>query len=114
MNAPRPLRRLSNIHYRASNGTDFVFDFELRSGDGWRIHIRCQPDYQNWSASAEATHRLGDMDHPYICWDSPITSLDDAYKIAALWSESTLAYVSTGVFRPPESMPPIRDNTGIR
>jgi len=113
MSAPNPLRHLSNIRYRASNGTDFVFDFELRSSDGWRIHIKRQPGYRNRPTSAEATHRLGTRERPYICWDSPIRSLRDAYGITALWSECTLVYISTGVFRPPDPMPPIRDDTGI-
>ena len=114
MTTPNPLRRLSNIRYRASNGADFVFDFELRSRDGWRICIRRQPDYRNRQTSAEATHRLGTRERPFICWDSPIASLGDAYRIAALWSESTLVYISTGLFRPPDPMPPIRDDTGIQ
>lgn len=112
MNSPNPLRWLSNIRYRASNGTDFVFDFELRSDHGWRIHIKRQPDYRNRPTSAEATHRLGTRERPYICWDSPIASLNDAYRIAALWSESTLVYIATGLFEPPDALPPIRDRTG--
>lgn len=114
MSAPNPLRRVSSIRYRASNRSDFVFDFELLPRDGWRIYIKWQPDYRDRLASADATHRLGMRERPYICWDAPIRSLGDAYRIAALWSESTLVYISTGLFRPPRPMPATRDETGLQ
>ncbi|MCY3925310.1 MAG: hypothetical protein OXG52_07355 [bacterium] len=103
---------LENIKYRASNGEDFMFDFELRD-DGWRVYITSQPRYRHRSASAHDTHRLGRAERPYICWTDPINGLDDAFGVAALWAEATLVYIATGRFNAPRRLPRLHDLTGL-
>ena len=92
---PRPSGPL-RIQYRTLDGTmDYEFCFVHLSG-GWRIYILDQPSYAGWPQDSHATHRHFDKVGPYICWDIPITTLEDAKKITARWAEATERYRKTG------------------
>ena len=104
------MTRLRNIKYRASNGEDFVFDFEFEPTRGWRVYIASQPGYGPRSRGGHETHRYGIGSRPYICWDSTIRSAEDARQVAAMWAEATLRYISSGVFTVPDDRPEVQDH----
>jgi hypothetical protein len=88
-----------HIVYRTRSGLYcFEFSIEKISPGAWRIFIIKQPDYASRSEDAHITHRLSDYSsgRRYVCWDSPIRTLDDAIKIAVAWAEGTEAYIRYG------------------
>lgn len=101
---------LRNIKYRASSGEDFDFDFDFDPRDGWRVYITSQPDYGSRSRGEHETHRYNTGGRPYICWDTPIRTAEDAREIAAMWAEATLHYIATGIFTVPGNRPEVRNH----
>lgn len=95
------------LRYRASDGRDFYFAFDLCPGGGWRIYVLSRPDYRGRSTTSVDTHLFTDERGPYICWDSPIGSFRDAQQVAAAWTEATLHYIRTGNFIVPPHAPPV-------
>ena len=93
--------------YRASNGQDFGFEFDLRAESGWRIYITAQPNYGSRSRAALDVHRYRDERGHYICWNRRIDSFRDAQQVAAAWAEATLHYIRTGNFTVPGHAPAI-------
>lgn len=95
------------LRYRASDGGDFDFEFDLRPGGGWRIYVLSRLDYRGRSTTSVAAHFYTDRRGAYICWDSRIDSFRDAQQVAAAWAEATLHYIQTGDFTVPPHAPPI-------
>lgn len=84
------------IYYRTKNGrSDYGFNIARLGNGQFRIYIVSQPSYGSRSTGAHPTHRLNDG-RPYICWDSPITSEEQARQIAAIWADKTEDYILHG------------------
>lgn len=92
--------RISYLTKDRSLDIDFVF---MDCGDiGWRIYIISSIDYKRVSStrsgSSACAHWLKESNetYPYICWNTKIESLEDAKKIAAVWSDCTAYYIANG------------------
>lgn len=73
------------------------FQFEYVSNAGkWKAYIDGDIDYRGRDTSFHATHRLGDGNRKYICWDRPVTSLNDMIEISKMWADATAKYIDTG------------------
>ena len=86
------------IKYRTSDGqADYEFSFEKTPNGDWQAYILSQPSYGRRSASPNETHTLTASDgRRYICWASPLHSVDEVKQVAALWSERTQRYITSG------------------
>jgi len=85
------------IAYRTTDNTvDYFFSFEEQYGGTWRAYVESQPSYRDRATDAHNTHRLSDGGRLYVCWTSPLRSLAEARKVAALWAEKTQNYIRTG------------------
>ncbi len=85
------------IFYRTRDGqADYYFSFERQPDGSWKVFILSQPVYQGRSTSLHDTHRLIDGGRHYICWTTPLWSLEDARNVAALWADKTQEYIATG------------------
>lgn len=84
--------------YRTKDGqADYKFKFETMPDGTERAYILQQPSYRGRAEGAHETHRYGlDTGTPYICYDPMPRSRKDSKAIAAAWSDSTQAYISTG------------------
>ncbi|NTW99429.1 MAG: hypothetical protein HGB35_05790 [Geobacteraceae bacterium] len=83
--------------YRTSDGlADYGFSFEKQADGIWRAYIDNQPSYQGRNTDAHSTHRLSDGARKYVCWTSPLRSLEEARQVAALWADKTQQYIRTG------------------
>jgi hypothetical protein len=89
--------RKHKAYYRTKDGTaDYQFMFEEIFEGCWHIYIESQPPYRGRDEDSHSTHRLPDGQRKYICWDGEIETLDEAKKVAALWSDKTQGYIKTG------------------
>ena len=88
---------MTTLKHRTLDGKgDYTFSLEY-GGNGYRAYIVQMPSYGNRNSSLHVTHRLlGTDNRYYICWSSPLHSLEDAKKVISLWSETTQAYITTG------------------
>ena len=93
--------------YRASDGTDFMFRIKPH-GRGWRAVVPHPPNYRGRNIYEGATH-LYEMHtaEPYVCWSETIHTPRQAIEVAAIWAESTIGYISTGRFAPPQHRPEV-------
>ena len=83
--------------YRTSDGNaDYSFLFEEQADGSWRAYIETQPSYRGRATDAHSTHRLSAGSRQYVCWTSPLGSLEDAKRVAALWADKTQDYIRTG------------------
>ncbi len=82
--------------YQTGFGNAYEFSFEKQADGSYRAHIVSQPSYGNRDASMHATHRLSDRSRYYICWSTPINSLESAKQIAATWATISDRYIITG------------------
>lgn len=90
------MRRLRD-YYRTSDGAAYYhFVFEEQSDGTWRAYIDKQPPYRGRATDAHSTHRLSEGSRKYVCWTSPLRSLKEAKKVAALWADATQQYIRTG------------------
>lgn len=89
--------RCSYLTKDRSLDIDFVF-MNCGSDIGWRIYIITPIDYKTRSRCSVDAHWLKELNetYPYICWDRKIQSLEDAKKIAAIWSDCTAYYIRHG------------------
>lgn len=100
------------LKYRAVGKVDYEFTFAwLPPDNSWRIYIVNQSQYGGRATSEFKTHRLGLGTRPYVCWDRPLRTYEDARAIAALWADCTQHYVATGDFAPPPDRGPVNDTT---
>jgi len=84
-------------YYRTTDGAaDYFFIFEEQPGDMWQAYIEAQPSYRGRPTDAHSTHRLSDGNRRYICWTTPLGSLEEAKQVAALWADKTQEYIRTG------------------
>jgi hypothetical protein len=86
-------------HYRTTDGsgTDYVFDIVENGPSDWRAYIVSQPAYGGRDEGTVASHRLGlGTGRPYVCWNKPIRTREDAKKVAAAWADGTQRYIRTG------------------
>lgn len=85
--------------YKTKAGTKFRFGFELRDKDGeenYVIFILSQPSYGGRDGDLHITHRIHEGDDYLVCWVGPVPTLEDAKIVAALWSDFTERYITTG------------------
>jgi len=93
LNGIQPTKR----SYRTSDGSaDYGFNFEKQSDGTWRAYIENQPSYRGRDTGAHSTHRLTDGARKYVCWTSPLRSLEEAKQVAGLWADKTQQYIRTG------------------
>ena len=86
--------------YTTTRGRTYEFDFKRLTDGSIRIDIIRQPDYRGRDSGCHATHRLNvDSGHPYICWTKPLSSVQEASKVAAGWAARTDVYIDTGVWK---------------
>ena len=90
--------RYTTLDRRHTFVFDFVYVEAIRS---WRIYITQQPSYRGRPQGAHQSHRLNDGRGPFICWDCPIGTLDEAKGVARVWADATQIYIETGRFPPP-------------
>ena len=84
-------------YYRTRDGrADYKFSFEQQSADAWRAYIVDQPPYAGQPDDAHSTHRLSDGGRKYVCWTSPLRTLEEAKQVAAFWADKTQEYIRTG------------------
>ena len=84
-------------YYRTSDGlADYKFIFEDQPDGTWRAYIQDQPPYLSRPTDSHSTHRLSDGNRKYVCWSTPLDSLEKAKKVAARWADETQKYISTG------------------
>jgi len=83
--------------YRTEDGADyFCFSFEKQADGSWRAYILEHPPYGERASDAHTTHRLSDGGRKYVCWSSPLQSLEQAEHVAKAWAEATQGYIRTG------------------
>lgn len=87
------------VYLANGNARDNVFLFNYRyvyvSGS-WRAYIERMPDLQGRDASGHKTHRLWDGDKPYVCWDTPVSTLEDMQTVSKVWGDNIIRYIRTG------------------
>jgi hypothetical protein len=100
------------LKYRAVGKADYEFTFAWLAPDNcWRVYIEDQPLYRGRNTSDVSTHRLGLGSRPYVCWDRPLPTYEDARAVAALWADCTQQYIATGFFVAPPGRGPVNDTT---
>lgn len=89
---------MSKIYYRTKDGrSDYGFSFERLSNGSIRPYIDSMPSYGNRGTGLHTTHRLTDSSgRYYVCWDSPLTDVEDVKQVVSLWSDLTQEYIKTG------------------
>ena len=102
---PAPARQASPnqtgpIVYFASNDfglSDREYRFDYRKEQGfWKAYIIKMPGLRGRSGSFHITHRLGTADAPFVCWDTPLRSLEDAQTVSRVWADHLQEYIATG------------------
>lgn len=84
------------VYYSLDGTAAFRFQFEAQADGGIRVCILEQPPYGGRDTSSQATHRLTDGAHRYICFEPLPRTREQARQIAKAWAELTLRYVRTG------------------
>lgn len=89
---------MSTIYYRTKDGrSDYGFSFQRLSDGSIRPYIDSMPSYGSRDTGLHTTHRLPDSTgRYYVCWDSPLTNIDDVKRVVSLWSDLTQEYIKTG------------------
>jgi hypothetical protein len=96
------------LKYRAVGKADYEFTFAWLAPDNcWRVYIEDQPLYRGRNTSDVSTHRLGLGSRPYVCWDRPLLTYEDARAVAALWADCTQQYIATGFLSPLRAAGPL-------
>ena len=83
--------------YTTGYGNTYEFSFEKQSDGSIRAYITRQPSYGSRDTDPHKIHRNRDGSRYYVCWDTPLRSLDDAKKVAAEWAKRTDRYIRSGV-----------------
>lgn len=105
---------IRGVEYRVRDGSrDYRFDFE-HVGTGWRIYITGRLDREITAASAYAVHMLRDGQRRYVCWDTPVATLNDAKRIAARWAEGVEVFRRTGRFASPADLSTVDRSASAR
>ena len=82
---------------RGRRASDKEFRFNYRKvGGSWRAYIVRMPSLGGRSDGLAATHRHIDNGHYYICWDTPVSTLQDMQNISRAWGDGILKYILTG------------------
>lgn len=89
-----------NLEYFTKDGqANYKFRFK-KIADAWRAYITEAPDYKKYSADRatdlHSTHRLTEGNNYYVCWNTPLKSIEDCKTIAALWADCTQYYIKNG------------------
>ena len=104
-NTNRPTRQAApeqtgHIIYFATNDfglSDWEYRFDYRKVQGvWKAYILKMPSLRGRSGSFHITHRLGTADAPFVCWDTPLRSLEDAQNVSRVWADHLQEYIATG------------------
>ncbi len=85
--------------YITKLGTKFRFGFELRKNleaNNYVIVILDQPSYGGRDDNLHVTHRHLDGDDYRVCWTGPMSTLNEAKKVAGFWADFTERYILTG------------------
>jgi hypothetical protein len=86
-------------YYATKDGrtvTDYYFSFEQQDDGTWLAFIEKQPSYGDRLSDGHSTHRWSNGDRKYVCWDTPIESLEVCQKVAAKWADATQDYIING------------------
>ena len=84
-------------HYRTKdNKDDYTFCFEEQRDGSWLAFIERCPSYGRRNKGLHETHRLTHSGRHYVCWDTPLDSLEDCKLVAAHWADSTQEYIRSG------------------
>jgi hypothetical protein len=85
--------------YRTESGRYcFSWSFEEQSDGEVRIYIVSQPSYGGRSSGAHETHRYGlGSGRPWVCFEPPPSSREDAIEVAKAWAERTEQYILWGI-----------------
>ena len=88
------------IIYFATNDfglPDREYRFDYRKEQGfWKAYILKMPRLQGRSGSFAVTHRMGNTGTPYVCWDRPLRTLEDAQNVSRVWADHLQEYIATG------------------
>lgn len=88
------------IIYFATNDfglSDREYRFDYRKEQGfWKAYILRMPSLRGRSGSFHITHRLGAADAPFVCWDRPLRTLEDAQTVSRVWADHLQEYIATG------------------
>ncbi len=88
------------IVYFATNDfglSDREYRFDYRKEQGfWKAYILKMPSLRGRSGSFHVTHRLGTADAPFVCWDQPLRTLEDAQNVSRVWADHLQEYIATG------------------
>ncbi len=90
------MRRLRTLYRTSDGAADYGFSFEEQPDGSWRAYIESQPSYRGRDTDPHSTHRLSDGSRRYVCWTTPLRSLEVAKRVAALWADKTQDYIRTG------------------
>lgn len=74
---------------------EYRFNYKLVSGS-WRAYILKMPSLGGRESGGAVTHRLFDGGNPYVCWDSPVKTLEDMQTISRVWADHIQEYIATG------------------
>jgi len=95
------MRRHRCFYRTRCRRSDFEFSFEEQPDGSWRAYILSQPPYRGRCEDELETHRLtGGDGRRYVCFEPSPSSLSDMKAVAALWADTTMIYIETGVFTP--------------
>ena len=86
-------------YYRTLDGScDIQFGFK-HFYDGWRAYILTPLNYWHRPTDLHSTHRLYDSAHGlyYVCWTPPPSTLNAVKAVAAIWANTTMHYIRTGI-----------------
>jgi hypothetical protein len=96
------LIEIRNTHYTTLDlRMTFTFDFVQLDDTRWRVYVVRHPPYGGRPTGSVQSHRLTDACGTFICWDRPLTTLDEAKGVARAWADATQVYITTGTFPPP-------------
>jgi len=88
--------------YRTKTGNGY-FKFRFyRIGSYYEIDILAMPSYNSRATDCHSTHRLPERGGYKVCMGDPriLTTLTEAKKWAAVWSELTMKYIMYGTSFP--------------
>ena len=69
----------------------------VRVGNAWRAYIKRMPSLRGRDSDGHSTHRYWDNNNqPYICWNSPIYTLEGMQAVSKVWANSIQEYIATG------------------
>lgn len=106
-----PIEVKNTLYTTPDRRMTFTFDFVQLPGGLWRIYIVRQPGYAGRLDGAIVSHRLNDPRGSYICWTTPIRTLNEAKGVARVWADATQTYIATGAFPPPAGQRHVPDRS---